>query len=122
MSLHRQLPPQGVEISAGVGERRVELDKLERAAVRIEPLGIACRRCRRRSQTVDGEKRAPPNVEDDVEERFGGGVGGRRGAQVPQGASQEVHLVQQREHRPLSRLLKKSPSRKNRDANDYYRN
>ena len=109
MSLHRQLPPQGVEIAAGVGERRVELDKLERAAVRIEPLGIACRR---RSQTVDGEKRAPPNVEDDVEERFGGGVGGRRGAQVPQGASQEVHLVQQREHRPLSRLLKKSPSGK----------
>ena len=104
MSLHRQLPPQGVEIAAGVGERRVELDKLERAA-RIEPLGIACRR----SQTVDGEKRAPPNVEDDVEERFGGRVGGRRGAQVPQGAGQEVHLVQQREHRPLSRLLKNSP-------------
>ena len=65
-SLHRQLPPEVVEIAPGVGERRVELGKLKCAAGRIEPLGIA----RRIGQTVDGEEQAPPNVEHSVEEQF----------------------------------------------------
>lgn len=101
MSLHRQLPPQGIEVAAGVSERRVEFGKFVRAAAPVKPLGVAsC--C---SQTVDGKKHAPPNVEYDVEEHFGSGEGGGRGTQVPHGASQKVHLVQRRKHRPLSRLL-----------------
>ena len=48
-------------MAAGVGKWRMKLGKLERVD-RVNPLGIACR-----SQTVNGEEDAPPNVQCDVE-------------------------------------------------------
>ena len=109
-SLHRQLPPEVVEIAAGVGERRVELGKLECAAGRIEPLGIS----RRIGQTVNGEEQAPSNVEHNVEEKFGCGEG--RGTQFSCRARQEVHLVQHHEHRPFSLLNKQLVKRAKRHS------
>ena len=72
----------------------------------LVPFGIA--RSRRRSQTVEREERAPPDVEHDVEEESGGGGGGRRRrrAQLPHGARQEVHPVQRRVQRLLLRLVR----------------